>query len=137
MANPIVVIMSVAGVIGVGATASTVNASLSEPVNESPVVVTVEGPPVIVDGGVKKVVNKDDSIVSPKQVANKNKVDASVVVVPVPDAAVLPPTVVAPPDTNTGASGSGEYEDEEEYEEPEFEDEYESEEYEEYDEEED
>lgn len=128
MANPIIVIMSVVGVLGVGATASAVNTSLSQQTDETPVVVTVEGEPVIVDGGVKKVLKNNDTVVQPKQVTTKDGVNNGVTVIPAPISSIEQPTV--PPATNTGASGgnyedddSKEYEESEESEETEIEDE--------------
>ena len=127
MANPIVIIMSVAGVVGVGATATVVNTNLLQGVAQDPVVVTVEGEPYVIDGGVEAILPPAGN--GTQQQTQQRDGSGSVTTAPVTpaDQAAQPTVTTNPPATHTGASGAtggGEQEDseQEEADETEYED---------------
>lgn len=119
MANPVVAVLTIAGVVGTGATLAAVSTP-SANVAQEPVVVTVEGEPIIVDGGVITTTVKKpnpggnapvngDGVSVQKPVVQTAPVAQNA---PVVEAAPVVPAPVV--NTNTGASGYGHEEGEEE-----------------------
>lgn len=127
MANPILAIISIAGVAGAGTLAATVNHQVLEQ-SQQPVVVTVEGEPVVIGGGLEALLPstpKTAPDTTTRQVNQSPAVQTPAVQAPaVQTPAVQTPPVAEPvapapaPSTHTGASGgtkAGENESEKEY----------------------
>lgn len=124
MANPIIAIVSVLSVAGAGAAAVAVNTEVVNTAAQSPVVVTVEGKPVIVGGGIETIIKKvpatstnPGSAVGNAPVASQAPVQ-TVAPVQAPVQAAAPVQAPAPVvNTHTGASAvasnEGEREDSE------------------------
>ena len=107
MANPIVAILSIAGVVGAGGAAVAVNNEVFQKVSQDPVVVTVEGEPVVIGGGTELLLPKQDnkapSQVVTRQVQTQQQTQTQA---QAPQPTVEAPAPVQPPATHTGASGS-------------------------------
>lgn len=127
MANPIVAILTVAGVVGTGAAAVSVNTQIVEQ-SQEPVYVTVEGQPVVIGGATDAILPKPSTSPAPRVVTRsvpavqtpvKQQVQTQAAAPTVQQPAAAAPAPVAPPAAHTGGSGagvSGEHEDEDEYE---------------------
>ena len=107
MANPIVAILSIAGVVGAGGAAVAVNNEVFQKVSQDPVVVTVEGEPVVIGGGTELLLPKQDnkapSQVVTRQVQTQQQTQTQA---QAPQPTVEAPAPAQPPATHTGASGS-------------------------------
>lgn len=122
MANPIVAILSIAGVVGAGGAAMAVNNEVLQQVSSSdPVIVTVEGEPVVIGGGTQALLPTPKTSTPPtittKQVPvqqqTQTQTQQQAVASQTPSVAVAPAPEA--PATHTGASGrhGGEQEDDE------------------------